>query len=348
MEPQMDMQQLFAAAQQMQEQLMNAQQALADAEVTGTAGGGLVKATVNGQGELMDLTISATAVDPSDPEETARTIADLVLAAVRDAYRSAEDLQEQQMGPFAAAMQGGGMPGGLNLPSGLDLSGLGIGAPAGSDQDPDDPMSRRPDLGPDVYEGVIQDLIDELGRLPGVGPKGAQRIAFHLLAVDQAEVRRLADALIEVTERVRFCRTCGNVAEADECRICLDPRRDPAVICVVEEPKDVAAVEKIREFRGRYHVLGGAISPIDGVGPDELRIRELMARLADGTVTELILATDPNLEGEATATFLARLVKSIGLRVTRPASGLPVGGDLEYADEVTLGRAFEGRRLLDV
>ena len=175
-----------------------------------------------------------------------------------------------------------------------------------------------------MYEGVIQNLIDELGRLPGVGPKGAQRIAFYLLATDHADVRRLADALIEVTERVRFCRTCGNVAEADECRICLDPRRDPAVICVVEEPKDVAAVEKIREFRGRYHVLGGAISPINGVGPDELRIRELMTRLSDGTVTELILATDPNLEGEATATFLARLVKPMGLRVTRPASGLPV------------------------
>jgi len=199
-----------------------------------------------------------------------------------------------------------------------------------------------------MYEGVIQHLIDELGRLPGVGPKGAQRIAFHLLAADQDDVRRLATALIEVTERVRFCKTCGNVAEAEECRICLDTRRDPAVICVVEEPKDVAAVEKIREFRGKYHVLGGAISPIDGIGPDDLRVRELMARLADGVVTELILATDPNLEGEATATYIARLVKPMGLRVTRPASGLPVGGDLEYADEVTLGRAFEGRRLLDV
>jgi recombination protein RecR len=199
-----------------------------------------------------------------------------------------------------------------------------------------------------VYEGVVQDLIDELGRLPGVGPKGAQRIAFHLLAADPEDVRRLAAALVEVTERVRFCRTCGNVAEEDECRICRDPRREPSVICVVEEPKDVAAVEKMREYHGRYHVLGGAISPIEGVGPDDLRIKELMARLADGTVTELILATDPNLEGEATATYLARLVKPMGLRVTRPASGLPVGGDLEYADEVTLGRAFEGRRLLDV
>ena len=199
-----------------------------------------------------------------------------------------------------------------------------------------------------MYEGVVQNLIDELGRLPGVGPKGAQRIAFYLLGADPADVRRLAAALVEVTDRIRFCKTCGNVAEEDECRICRDPRRDASVICVVEEPKDVAAIEKIREFRGRYHVLGGAISPIDGIGPEDLRTRELMARLADGGITEVILATDPNLEGEATATYLARLLKPLGLRVTRPASGLPVGGDLEYADEVTLGRAFEGRRLLDV
>ena len=199
-----------------------------------------------------------------------------------------------------------------------------------------------------MYEGPVQDLIDELGRLPGVGPKGAQRIAFHLLAADPADVKRLAHALTEVKDKVKFCRVCGNVAEADECRICRDTRRDLTVICVVEEPKDVVAIEKTREFKGRYHVLGGAISPIEGVGPDDLRIRELMQRLADGSVTELILATDPNLEGEATATYLARLVKPMGLRVTRLASGLPVGGDLEYADEVTLGRAFEGRRLLDV
>jgi recombination protein RecR len=199
-----------------------------------------------------------------------------------------------------------------------------------------------------MYEGVVQDLIDELGRLPGVGPKSAQRIAFHLLAADPADVRRLVHTLTEVKDKVRFCRTCGNVAEAEECRICLDPRRDRSIICVVEESKDVVAVEKTREFRGRYHVLGGAISPIEGIGPDDLRVRELMTRLADDEVTELILATDPNLEGEATATYLARLVKPMGLRVTRLASGLPVGGDLEYADEVTLGRAFEGRRLLDV
>jgi recombination protein RecR len=198
-----------------------------------------------------------------------------------------------------------------------------------------------------LYEGVVQDLIDELGRLPGVGPKSAQRIAFHLLAADPADVKRLVHALTEVKDKVRFCRICGNVSEQDECRVCRDPRRDLSVICVVEEPKDVVAIERTREYRGRYHVLGGSISPIDGVGPDELRIRELLPRLADGTVTEVILATDPNLEGEATATYLTRLLKPMGLRVTRLASGLPVGGDLEYADEVTLGRAFEGRRSVE-
>jgi len=199
-----------------------------------------------------------------------------------------------------------------------------------------------------VYEGAVQDLIDELGRLPGVGPKSAQRIAFHLLSADPTDVRRLVGALTEVKDKVRFCRICGNVTEQDECRICRDPRRDLTCICVVEEPKDVVAIEKTREFRGRYHVLGGAISPIEGIGPDDLRMRELMSRLADGSIVELILATDPNLEGEATASYLARLVKPMGLRVTRLASGLPVGGDLEYADEVTLGRAFKGRRQVDV
>ena len=198
-----------------------------------------------------------------------------------------------------------------------------------------------------MYEGVVQDLIDELGRLPGVGPKSAQRIAFHILQADPVDVRRLAEVLREVKERVRFCITCGNVAEEEQCRICRDPRRDHTVICVVEESKDVVAIEKTREFRGRYHVLGGAISPIEGIGPDNLHIKELMVRLADSDVTEIILATDPNLEGEATATYLARILKPLGLRVTRLASGLPVGGDLEYADEVTLGRAFEGRRSFD-
>ncbi|MBK7721035.1 MAG: recombination protein RecR [Austwickia sp.] len=198
-----------------------------------------------------------------------------------------------------------------------------------------------------MYEGAVQDLIDELGRLPGVGPKSAQRIAFHILQAEEVDVRRLSDALIQVKERVRFCVLCGNVSEAQHCRICLDPRRERAAICVVEEAKDVVAIERTREFRGRYHVLGGAISPIDGIGPADLRITDLLTRLADGEVTEVIIATDPNLEGEATATYLARLLLTLDVRVTRLASGLPVGGDLEYADEITLGRAFEGRRLLN-
>jgi recombination protein RecR len=195
-----------------------------------------------------------------------------------------------------------------------------------------------------MYEGAIQDLIDELGRLPGIGPKSAQRLAFHILQADPADVGRLAAALTRVKETVRFCSICFNVAEAEQCRICRDPRRTNEIICVVEEPKDVVAIEKTGEFRGRYHVLGGAINPLEGIGPDSLHVRELMVRLGGGAVKELILATDPNTEGEATATYLALLVKPMGLTVTRLASGLPVGGDLEYADEITLGRAFEGRR----
>jgi recombination protein RecR len=199
-----------------------------------------------------------------------------------------------------------------------------------------------------VYEGPVQDLIDELGRLPGIGPKSAQRIAFHLLTADPVDLTRLQGALQRVKEEVRFCEVCGNVAAEARCRYCTDPRRDDAVICVVEEPKDVAAIERTREFKGKYHVLGGAISPIDGIGPDQLRIAPLLTRIAEPGVREVILATDPNLEGEATATYLTRLLRTFpGLSVTRLASGLPVGGDLEYADEVTLGRAFSGRRSVD-
>jgi recombination protein RecR len=199
-----------------------------------------------------------------------------------------------------------------------------------------------------VYEGPVQDVIDEFGRLPGIGPKSAQRIAFHLLSADRADIERLRAALLRVAEEVRFCDRCGNVSEAELCRICADTRRDAGVICVVEEPKDVAAVERTREYRGVYHVLGGAISPIDGIGPDQLRIAPLLRRIAEPGVREVILATDPNLEGEATATYLVRLLASFpDLSVTRLASGLPVGGDLEYADEVTLGRAFIGRRTVD-
>jgi len=195
-----------------------------------------------------------------------------------------------------------------------------------------------------MYEGVIQELIDELGRLPGVGPKSAQRIAFYLLQADEDQAKRLAEVLTEVKERVRFCEQCGNVAEAQLCNICRDPRRSKASICVVEESKDVQAIERTREFKGLYHVLGGAISPIEGIGPDNLRIKELVARLADPEIKEIIIATDPNLEGEATATYLTRMLSPMGITISRLASGLPVGGDLEYADEITLGRAFEGRR----
>ena len=198
-----------------------------------------------------------------------------------------------------------------------------------------------------MYEGIIQDLIDELGRLPGVGPKSAQRIAFHIIQSDRVDVSRLAEILKTIKERVKFCTTCGNISEEELCRICKDPRRDNSSICVVEESKDVLAIEKTREFKGKYHVLGGAISPIDGIGPENLRIKELMTRLAQTQINEVIIATDPNLEGEATATYLTRLIKPLGVKVSRLASGLPVGGDLEYADEITLGRAFEGRRSYD-
>lgn len=195
-----------------------------------------------------------------------------------------------------------------------------------------------------MYEGALADLVDELGRLPGIGPKSAQRIAFHILGSDKADVDRLAEALRVVKDEVRFCTVCGNVATDEQCRICRDPRRGDELICVVEEPKDIIAIERTGEFRGRYHVLGGAINPLDGVGPEDLRIRELMQRLQAGETKEVIIATDPNTEGEATATYLALMIGPMGLAVSRLASGLPVGGDLEYADEVTLGRAFEGRR----
>jgi len=198
-----------------------------------------------------------------------------------------------------------------------------------------------------VYAGPVQDLIDELGRMPGIGPKSAQRIAFHLLKLSKDDALRLSHAIVEVKDKVAFCGRCFNVAEGDECGICADERRDSHVLCVVEEPKDVVAVEKTHEFRGRYHVLQGAISPIEGIGPDQLRVKELLLRLDPEEVTEVILCTNPNIEGEATAMYLARLLKPLGMRVTRIASGLPVGGDLEYADELTLGRALEGRRDVD-
>ncbi|PKW13714.1 recombination mediator RecR [Saccharopolyspora spinosa] len=198
-----------------------------------------------------------------------------------------------------------------------------------------------------MYEGPVQDLIDELGRLPGIGPKSAQRIAFHLLAAEPADVTRLQEVLQKVKEGVVFCDVCGNVSEETTCRICRDARRDKALVCVVEEPKDVLAIERTREFKGRYHVLGGALDPLSGVGPDQLRVRELLARIGQEETTEVIIATDPNTEGEATATYLLRMLRDFpGLTVTRLASGLPMGGDLEFADELTLGRALSGRRAM--
>ena len=198
-----------------------------------------------------------------------------------------------------------------------------------------------------VYEGPVQTLIDELGRLPGVGPKSAQRIAFYLLKTDAVDARRLARAIEDAKDKVSWCRRCYNIAQGELCNFCRDERRDTHLTCVVEEPRDIVAVERTGEFKGTYHVLQGAISPIEGIGPEQLRVKELLARVQDEGITEIILATNPNIEGEATAMYLARLLKPLGLRVTRIASGLPVGGDLEYADEVTLGRALEGRREVD-
>jgi recombination protein RecR len=199
-----------------------------------------------------------------------------------------------------------------------------------------------------MYTGPLRSLVDELGHLPGIGPKSAQRIAFHLLKVSSEDATRLAEAIIAVKEKVTSCTLCFNVAEGELCEFCSDPRRDASSLCVVEDPRDIVAVERTQEFRGRYHVLQGALNPIEGIGPDQLRVRELLGRLEDGEVTEIILCTNPNLEGEATAMFLARLLVPLGVKVTRIASGLPVGGDLEYADELTLGRALEGRREVDV
>ena len=195
-----------------------------------------------------------------------------------------------------------------------------------------------------MYEGPVQNLVDELGRLPGIGPKSAQRIAFHLLRIPAEDAKRLAKAIVEAKDKVAWCNRCFNISEGERCRYCRDETRDPTIICAVEDARDIVAVERTREFRGLYHVLGGAISPIEGIGPEQLRIRELLGRVDAEGVKEVILATNPNIEGEATAMYLARLLSPLGIRVTRIASGLPVGGDMEYADEITLGRAFEGRR----
>ena len=306
---------LLAQAQQMQQQLMAAQQRLANAEVQGKAGGGLVEVTVKGSGEVVAVKIDPKVVDPDDVE----TLQDLIVGALADASHQVTTMAQEQLGPLAGGMGGA----------------LGIRGPFCTD----------------MFEGPVQDLIDELGKLPGIGPKSAQRIAFHLLSVEPPDIDRLTAVLAKVRDGVQFCAVCGNVSDDERCRICADPRRDGSQVCVVEEPKDVQAVERTREFRGRYHVLGGALDPLSGVGPEQLRIRELLNRIGqqvDGVdITEVIIATDPNTEGEATATYLVRMLRDIpGLTVTRIASGLPMGGDLEFADELTLGRALTGRRAM--
>ena len=302
-----DMSALLAQAQQMQQQLMAAQQRLANAEVHGKAGGGLVEVTVKGSGEVVAVKIDPKVVDPDDVE----TLQDLIVGALADASAAGH---HDGAGATRSAGRWNGQRAGL-------------------------------------FEGPVQDLIDELGKLPGIGPKSAQRIAFHLLSVEPPDIDRLTAVLAKVRDGVRFCAVCGNVSDDERCRICADPRRDGSQVCVVEEPKDIQAVERTREFRGRYHVLGGALDPLSGVGPEQLRIRELLNRIGqqvDGVdITEVIIATDPNTEGEATATYLVRMLRDIpGLTVTRIASGLPMGGDLEFADELTLGRALTGRRAM--
>src|SRR3954447_18483786 len=309
---------LLEQAQQMQSQLMEAQAAAAEQVVEGTAGGGMVKITVNGGMEFQRVTIDPRAVDPDD----VAMLEDLVLAALHDALAKVNDINNR---PWVAS------------------AWVAASAACSAVDAPTAPLPRRSGL----YAGPVQDLIDELGRLPGVGPKSAQRIAFHLLKLPKEDAVRLARSITEVKERITFCARCFNISEGPQCSICADERRDATVVCVVEEPRDIVAVEKTREYRGRYHVLQGAISPIEGIGPDQLRVRELLGRIDAEGITEVILCTNPNIEGDATAMYLASLLKPLPVKVTRIASGLPVGGDLEYADELTLGRALEGRREVD-
>ena len=279
----MNMQQMMKQARKMQEQLAAAQENLKSQTVDASAGGGMVKVTVNGEMELVNLTIDPDALDPEDVD----MLQDMIMAAVNEAVRGVNELANKQMGAIT---------GGLNI--------------------------------------------------PGIGPKSAHRIAYYLLEADAEEARRLAEAILEVKQEVHFCSRCFNYATADECSICQDPMRDTTRICVVGEPRDVQAIERTGSYHGLYHVLGGVISPMDKIGPEQLHIRELLARLGHEDIHEVIIATNPNIEGETTASYLARTIKPLGVEVSRLASGLPVGGDLEYADELTLGRAIEARRAI--
>jgi recombination protein RecR len=302
-------QQMLRQVQQMQAAMAQAQQEIAATEVTGSAGGGMVTATVTGNGDLKSIKIDPAAVDPDDVE----MLEDLVVAAVTEARRSAEQLTQEKMGAITGGL--GNLMGGM----GLNLPGMQMLPPS------------------------AERLVTELERLPGVGRRTAQRLAFHLLRVPEPEALGLAEALRDVRERIGFCTICSSLAEGDICVTCADPRRDRTLICVVETPSDVVPIERTASYRGLYHVLGGALSPIDGVDPGDLRIAELVRRVEAGGIEEVIVATNPTMTGEATASYLATLLRP-HTRVTRLASGLPVGGDLEFADEVTIGRALSGRR----
>ncbi len=370
---------LFSQLQAAQADLEARAAALDSAVVEGSAAGGAVVVRVSGALAAESVHIDPAIIDPADPA----LLEDALLAALRDALgritqmRSTVDAQvaspfgpDMDLGSLVGSLDLGGILGGVDVNALMGNLGMGLDLGAfGSQAEPDDDdyydgtrrgrgratkkrkaaaatssTAREPDRPVAVFAGPIQELVDELGRLPGVGPRSAQRIAFYLLETDRDSALRLANAIAEVKDRIRLCERCFNVAEAELCTICSDSRRDSTVICVVEDPRDIVAVERTREFHGTYHVLGGALSPIDGVGPEQLRVRPLLVRLGLEGVAEVILCTNPNLEGEATAMYLARLLLPLGVKVTRIASGLPVGGDLEYADELTLGRALEGRR----
>ena len=304
----MDMNKMLQQVQQMQEEMAKAQDELANEIVEASVGGGMVKVKASGAGEIVEIIISAEVIDPDDPEG----LADLVLAGVNQALKSSQDLMQSKLGGAMGGLKGLGLPG-------LYAEWAGVFSP------------------------LVDNLIAQLSRFPGVGTRTAQRLAFHILRVPNEEAFALADAIREVKERIGFCRECGNLTEEELCTICADARRDRSIICVVEQPADLLSVERTHEYRGVYHVLGGALSPLDGVEPSHLRIDELLRRVERNGVEEVVLATNPNMTGEATAAYLADRLRE-RTRVTRLASGLPVGGDLEYADEVTLGRALSGRR----
>ena len=312
----LDLNAMMKQAQQMQAEMTEAQAGLKDEVVDASAGGGMVKLKMSGDMRLLEISIDPEAIDPEDPE----LLQDMVMAAVNEGIRAAQELAESRLG---------GIMGGLGGPGGGGLGGLG--------------PARDLKSGERLYAQPIQRLIAEMAKLPGIGQRTAQRLAFHVLRASDDDALALADAIREVKAKVGLCEVCFNLAEGPRCNICEDQRRDADVICVVEEPQDVIPIERTHEFRGLYHVLGGALSPIDGIDPSDLKINELLRRVEAGGVTEVVLATNPTTTGEATAIHIAELLRDKA-QVTRLASGLPVGADLEHADEVTLGRAFSGRR----